>query len=146
MSSTALTVAQPTNAELYRTSTDAAGLCREIVMRTAMAIQGRKYVKVEGWQAIAVAHGCTAGARDVERVDGGVRATGEIRRMSDGALLAQAEGFVGEDEPVWFGGSATDRYGKTKNHDKRPDYAIPRHGPDPGRSAGRAGRPSRTSW
>ncbi|WP_199170526.1 hypothetical protein [Caulobacter sp. FWC2] len=98
-------VAQPlTNADLYRASTDAASLCREIVMQTAMEIQNRKYVKVEGWQAIAIAHGCTGSARDVEQVPGGVRAIGEIRRMSDGALIAQAEGFVGEDEPTWYGG------------------------------------------
>lgn len=108
-----------TNAEVYRASTDAASLCREIVVKTAQAIQGRKYVKVEGWQAIAVAHGCAAGARDVERIDGGVRAVGEVRRMSDGQVIATAEGFVGEDEPTWFGGKAGN-----KMLPKRADYAI----------------------
>jgi hypothetical protein len=112
------------NAELYRASTDAAGLCRDVVLKTAMEIQGRKYVKVEGWQAIAIAHGCAASAKDVEAVDGGVRATGEVRRMADGAVIATAEGFIGEDEPVWFGGTTTDRWGKTKTTPKRPDYAI----------------------
>jgi len=117
-------VAQPlTNADVYRASTDAAGLCRDIVMKTAMTIQNRKYVKVEGWQAIAIAHGCTGSARDVERVDGGVRAMGEIRRMSDGALIATAEGFVGEDEATWYGGEVI-AYGKKKTLPKRPDYAI----------------------
>ncbi len=129
----ALVPMQQTNAELYRASTDAADLCRQIVMSTAMEIQRRKYVKVEGWQAIAIAHGCTAGARDVERIDGGVRAIGEIRRMSDGALLAQAEGFVGEDEAVWFGGEAEgwewgqkrgEKVKVIKHYPKRPDYAI----------------------
>lgn len=120
----AIVPAQSSNADLYRTSTDAAGLCGEIVKRTAKNIQGRKYVCVEGWQAIAVAHGCTASARDVERIDGGVRAVGEIRRMSDGAVIAEAEGFVGEDEATWFGGETTDRWGKTKALPKRPDYAI----------------------
>lgn len=119
----ALAVIPSTNAEVYRASTDAAGLCREIVLQTAMTIQNRKYVKVEGWQAIAIAHGCTAGARDVEAIEGGVRAIGEIRRMSDGALLATAEGFVGEDEPTWYGGE-TVSYGKKKVLPKRPDYAI----------------------
>lgn len=129
----ALVPVQQTNTEVYRASTDAADLCREIVVRTAMEIQDRKYVRVEGWQAIAIAHGCTASARDVERVDGGVRAIGEIRRMSDGAMIAQAEGFVGEDEPIWFGGTARAwKWGKErgqkvwydKEHVKRPDYAI----------------------
>lgn len=121
------------NAEVYRASTDAAEMCKGIVLASAMEIQGRKYVKVEGWQAIAIAHGCTGSARDVERIDGGVRAIGEVRRMSDGALIAQAEGFVGEDEPTWFGGPMRKwRWGERRGEKvwyeedtpKRPDYAI----------------------
>lgn len=107
------------NVEAYRASTDAAAICKEIVVSTATTIQGRKYVCVEGWQAIAIAHGCAAGARDVEKVEGGVRAIGEVRRMSDGGLIATAEGFVGEDEPTWFGGSS-----RGKTLPKRADYAI----------------------
>lgn len=105
--------------EAYRASTEAADICKEIVVATSSNIQGRRYVSVEGWQAIAVAHGCAAGARDVERVDGGVRAIGEIRRMNDGQIIATAEGFVGEDEPTWFGGEIRGR-----KLPKRPDYAI----------------------
>jgi hypothetical protein len=125
---TALTVASSrsapaVNGDIYRMSTDAAGLCGELVKRTAMEIQGRRYVRVEGWQAIAIAHGCTASAGTVERIEGGVRAIGEVRRMSDGAVVATGEGFVGEDEATWFGGSVT-AYGKTKTLPKRPDYAI----------------------
>jgi hypothetical protein len=87
----------------FRASTNAAGLCAAIVKATAKPIQGRKYVAVEGWQSIAIAHGCTASARDVEKVDGGWKAIGEVRRMSDGRLIAQAEGFLGEDEKMWAG-------------------------------------------
>src|SRR3546814_11846467 len=82
--------------DVYRQSTDAAGLCGAIVKQTARDIQGRHDVTVEGWQAIAIAHGCAAGARDVENVDGGVRAIGEVRRMSDGQVIAVADGLVGE--------------------------------------------------
>jgi hypothetical protein len=115
----------PTSAEhTFRLSTDAAGLCGAIVKQTARNIQGRKYVTVEGWQAIAIAHGCAAGSRDVEKIEGGVRAIGEIRRMNDGAIISVAEGFVGEDEPTWYGGTTTDRWGKTKTLPKRADYAI----------------------
>lgn len=85
----------------YRRSTEAASLCKAIVTTTAMEISGRKYVRVEGWQAIAMAHGCVASARDVERIDGGIRAIGEVKRCSDGFILATAEGFVGDDEPTW---------------------------------------------
>lgn len=119
----------PTTAELVRQSTDVAGACREIVLRTARKIGDKNFVPVEGWMAIATAHGCLASARDVERVEGGYKCTGEIRRMSDGATLASAEGFVGEDEPTWFGGESEvwDKYAKkrvTKTLPKRHDYAI----------------------
>jgi hypothetical protein len=105
--------------DMVRQSTDIAGLCKEIVVRTALEIQGRKFVRVEGWQSIATAHGCTASARDVQRVEGGMRAMGEIRRMSDGVVIATAEGFVGEDEPTWYGGEV-----RGKTLPKRPEYAI----------------------
>ncbi|WP_374412683.1 hypothetical protein [Novosphingobium colocasiae] len=123
----------PANGHEFRQSTDAAGFCRDIVQQTAKPIQGRRFVSCEGWQAIAIAHGCAAGARDVERVEGGVRAIGEVRRMSDGQVIATAEGFVGEDEAVWFGGKMRkwkwgQRRGEKVWYDedmpKRPDYAI----------------------
>lgn len=93
---------------LMRQATDVAGVVGEGVKRTARNIQGRKYVQVEGWQSIAVAYGCIASARDVRKLEGGIAATGEVRRMADGALLATAEGFVGDDETMWA---------------KRPEYA-----------------------
>jgi hypothetical protein len=105
----------------YRMSTDAAGLCRDIVLATATKIQGRGYVQVEGWQAIAIAHGCAASSGDVVRhADGSISATGRVVRMDDGVTVASAEGYVGADEPTWFGGK--NAYGKTLP--KRPDYAI----------------------
>jgi len=118
---------------LYRISTDAANICKDIVLATARKIGDRNYVQVEGWQAIAVAHGCAASSVNVERVDGGFRATGQIRRMSDGALIAEAEGFVGEDEATWFGGIHKKwKWGKERGEKiwwdetlpKRADYAI----------------------
>jgi len=110
----------PNAGVLMTQATDVAGVCKEIVTRTAQTIQGRKYVRVEGWQSIAAAYGCVASSKNVEKVEGGVRATGELHRISDGALIASAQGFVGEDEPTWYGGIGN--YGKTLP--KRPDYAI----------------------
>ena len=109
---------------LYRRSTDAATICRDIVLKTACQISGRKYVKVEGWQAIATAHGCILSARDVVRTAEGWTATGEVRRISDGVVLAVAEGFVGIDEPVWAGGEGVDKYGKPKTYPRRAEYAC----------------------
>jgi hypothetical protein len=123
-------VAIPSNGvETYRMSTDAANICGAIVKATAKDIQGRKYVCVEGWQAIAVAHGCAATSCGVERVDGGVKATGQVRRMDTGAVIAEAEGFVGEDEATWFGGEAEvwDKQARMrvkKMLPKRADFAI----------------------
>ena len=110
----------PNPAQLMQLSNDVAAVCGEIVRKTALQIKGRRYVRVEGWEAIATAHGCLASSRDVERVEGGYRAIGELRRIADGALLGMAEGFVGEDECVWFGGK--DQGGKT--WPRRHDYAI----------------------
>lgn len=127
----ALAVVEPSNSletnvgSLMRRATDVAGVCREIVMKTAQTIQGRKYVRVEGWQSIAVAYGLVASSRDVEAVYdntgklAGVRAVGEVRRMSDGYVVSTAEGYVGIDEPTWFGGKQNG-----KNLPPRPMFAV----------------------
>jgi len=91
--------------DLYRIATDVAGICREIVTKTAKMIQRRKYVCIEGWQAIATAHGCCLSIDQVSEDDAGnVTSIASVRRMADGAVLAHAEGFVGMDEPRWKGG------------------------------------------
>jgi hypothetical protein len=124
---------------LHKLATDVAGACRDIVMATAMEIgygdQKRQYVRVEGWQAIANAFGCVASARDVQKVldeDGamlGFKAIGEVRRSRDGMVLATAEGFVGADEPLWFGGEKEywdqkSRKNVKKKLEARPEYAV----------------------
>lgn len=128
-----LTIVQP--GELMRQSTDVAGVCKEIVVASAKKIGDRNFVPVEGWMAIATAHGCIASAKDVEWVperDGacaGFKAVGEVRRISDGALVSQGEGFVGSDEALWFGGEGMvwdKKLGRKVKAmlPKRPDYAI----------------------
>ena len=121
--------------ELTRQASDIAGLCKEIVLKTAVEIEGKKYVRVEGWQSIATAHACCSGSRDVEQVYGpqgqllGYKAIGEIRHMATGQVISTAEGFVGCDEQVWFGGEGT-KWDKVKRKrvphtfPKRHDYAI----------------------
>lgn len=99
--SMAMTVLPASGVDTYRASTDAATLCRGIVMQTVQKIQGKNYVPCVGWQAIAIAHGCTASARAVEAVEGGIRAIGEVRRMDTGTVIAEGEGFVGDDEKMW---------------------------------------------
>ena len=84
-----------------KVSTDVAGACKEIVTRSAVKIQNKKYVPVEGWMAIATAHGCNLSATDVKQIDEGISARGIVRRITDGLILGEAEGFVGEDEKIW---------------------------------------------
>jgi hypothetical protein len=78
-----------------RQATDVAGACRAIVKETCQRIGQKDYVRVEGWQAIAVAHGCVASARDVERLEDGYRCIGEVKRMDNGQVISSAEGFLG---------------------------------------------------
>lgn len=73
---------------------------KALVGASIISLQGKKYIKVEGWQAIAAAHGCTVTADRIEAIEGGITAIATVRRLSDGAALGQAEGFVGKDE-VW---------------------------------------------
>jgi len=121
---------------LHRQATDVAGLVREIVTTASINIEGRQYVRVEGWQAIANGFGCVGSARDVQRVFDessgdfiGFKAIGEVRRMGDGALLAVSEGFIGTDEVRWFGGTGKawdkgTRKWVQKHYDPAPEYAA----------------------
>lgn len=114
---------------LYTQATDIAGLCKDIVVKTAIDIQGRKFVPVEAWTTIAVAHGCICTIKSVEQTQLGVKAVAELRRQADAMVLSSAEGYVGADEPVWYGGEVT-RWNKFKKIEetvvlkRRPDYAI----------------------
>lgn len=84
----------------HRQATDVAGLCRDIVVKTSQPIQGRKYVRVEGWQSIAAAHGCIASIDSVTETDDGVIAVASLLDSS-GNVRGKAEGYVGKDEKLW---------------------------------------------
>src|SRR5215831_21103511 len=123
-------------APLHRLATDVAGLVREVVKQASITIEDRQYVKVEGWQTIANGFGCVASARDVVRVFDdasgdfvGFKAIGEVRRLSDQKIIAEGEGFIGTDEPRWFGGRAMvwDKKARKrveKHYDPAPEYAA----------------------
>jgi len=84
----------------HRQATDVAGLCRDIVLKTSQPIQGRKYVRVEGWQSIAAAHGCIASIDSVNETEEGVIAIASLLD-SAGKVRGKAEGYVGKDEKLW---------------------------------------------
>jgi hypothetical protein len=94
-------------AQNYKLATSVAALCKEIVLKTSAKIQGKSFVKVEGWQSIAAAHGCipeieSCTETDIEGVHG-IVCWAVLRRMSDQAILSRACGFVGSDESTWGG-------------------------------------------
>lgn len=92
---------------IWRNATDVAGAVRTFALDRCLNIQGKKYPPVEVWQAVANAFGCVASARDVKRAEvaegetGGYVAIGEVRRVSDGVVIATGEGFLGDDEGMW---------------------------------------------
>jgi hypothetical protein len=65
-----------------------------------MDLQGKKYVRVEGWASIAAVYGCTPSIREVVEEERGIRAIADLR-THDGRTIATAEGFCGLDEPRW---------------------------------------------
>ena len=103
MEQNTLAVSSGTMISPHRQATDVAGICKEIVLKTAQNIQGRKYVRVEGWQSIANAFGCVASAKNVTRCETGITAVGQVRNMATGVVIAEAEGFVGFSEKTWGG-------------------------------------------
>ena len=95
-------------AELMRTATDVAGLAKKLVLAASVQIEGKRYVQVEGWTAVAALHGYLASSDEPEQTESGWRCRGSLKRMSDGVEVAHANGFVGKDEARW---------------EKRPEYA-----------------------
>ncbi len=79
-----------------------AAACRQIVLSTTMDLRGKKYIRAEGWQALAAANGLSPRISMVEEMQNGdIRAVCDLIRLSDGETIASSEGFVGTDEPMW---------------------------------------------
>jgi len=102
--STEIVTANEAALQMQRTN-DVANVCRDIVTKTAVNIQGKKYVQVEGWQSIATAHGCVAGSEAPHYIndspDKGYQAKGYITHIATGNVISTAYGFVGDDEVTW---------------------------------------------
>ncbi len=108
--------------------------CKKIVLATSLMLPGeggkeKRYIRAEGWMALAAGMGLSPRISRIEIVDGqgSTSATCQLIRVYDGEVVAEAEGFVGSDELMWFGGSVTKngRSGPyTKTYQKRPQFAI----------------------
>lgn len=88
--------------ELVRVSTDVAGLCKDAVVKTTIKVGGKNYVKVEGWQTIAAAHGYVAEIESVNEAEiqgvGGLICWSKLIRISDQSVISRASAFLGDDE------------------------------------------------
>ena len=94
-------------AALGMTLQPSAPMLAQVIERQRLysTIQGRKFVKAEGWLALAAMLGCVP--REVANEDlgdGTYVATVELVRMRDGAVLSRATAECGMDEPKWSSG------------------------------------------
>lgn len=83
--------------------------------KLATAIQGRRYVKVEGWTTLGIMLGVVPREVGTVEQDGVYIAVVELVRMNDGACISRASAECGSDDEL-------DRYGKPV-WSGRPRYA-----------------------
>lgn len=78
-----------------------AHVVKDNVLEQTISIQGKRYIKVEGWGMLANAAGFIPGVAEVRPEGDGFVATAELRKADTGIVVAKAEGFCGRDEPRW---------------------------------------------
>lgn len=67
--------------------------------RLSVSIQGKEYVRVEGWTTLAVMLGVVAREVECHEEFGVYTAVVELVRMSDGAVISRASSECGEESP-----------------------------------------------
>ncbi len=98
--------------EVIRFGSAVAGALADVIerRRLSITIQGRRYVRFEGWAALGAMLGVAAReARVVRREDGAYEAEVEIVRLRDQAVVGRGSAVCSPEEPNWAG---------------RPEYAI----------------------
>jgi hypothetical protein len=102
MSETKLAVIDSDPAEVVARGNNTAKACKAIILQNTMQLQGKRWVKAEGWQALAAACGYSPRIDVVEELaNGDIRAMCSLIRLSDGEVVASAEGYIGTDETMW---------------------------------------------
>jgi len=78
-----------------------AGVLAEVIrsQKLSVAIQGKQYVRVEGWTTLAVMLGVVAREVETHEEFGVYTAIVELVRMSDGAVISRASAECGEESP-----------------------------------------------
>lgn len=100
------TLQASTPAALVSGATQIADTLATIIRKNKLAttIQGKEYVRVEGWTTLAALLGVIPREDSVESLeDGGYIAKVSLVRMADGAVISSASSECGMDEPTWAG-------------------------------------------
>lgn len=105
---TELVAAPPTNlfaadpVDALHKAQEVAGALTDVLRKGQMiqAIQGKEYVKVEGWQTLGSMLGVSAVVVGTRELDNGFEATVEARTM-DGRVIGRADARCTRDESMW---------------------------------------------
>lgn len=92
-------------AQLVQFATEAANALASVIESRKLYsnIQGKKFVKCEGWTTLAAMLGVTPHEISVTEIDGAFTATVELRRLTDGQPVSRASAECGPDETTWKG-------------------------------------------
>jgi hypothetical protein len=93
--------------DLVKGATEIANTLALLIRQKKLAsqIQGREYVRVEGWTVLGALLGVIAREESVqEREDGSYLATVALVRMADNVVVSRASAECGMDEPRWAEG------------------------------------------
>lgn len=92
-------LADPT--ALHRRSVEIANAVREGVLGQTIEIQGKKYIQSPGWAMMANAFGFVVSGGEVKKEGEGFVAKAYLKRVDNGVVVAEAEGFCDRTEPRW---------------------------------------------
>ncbi|HWP38977.1 MAG TPA: hypothetical protein VNL18_15630 [Gemmatimonadales bacterium] len=89
-------------AQLVQVATEAATALAEVIEQQKLysVIQGKKFVRCEGWTTLAAMLGVTPHEIGVTEADGVFTATVELRRLGDGQPVARASAECGAPDEV----------------------------------------------
>jgi uncharacterized protein (DUF3820 family) len=86
---------------LHRRSIAVANAVREGVLGQTIEIQGKKYIQSAGWAMMANAFGFVVSGGEVRKEGDGFIAKAYLKRVDNGVVVAEAEGFCDRTEPRW---------------------------------------------
>jgi len=92
-------LADPT--ALHRRSIAVANAVRDGVLGQTIEIQGKKYIQSPGWAMMANAFGFVVSGGEVRKEGDGFVAKAYLKRVDNGVVVAEAEGFCDRTEPRW---------------------------------------------